>query len=196
MIFHTSDNEISHYIVFHSAECGAMPLSPPSDGGNLVPQGALVLYSNNSRVNTDICGKPCFAESCYGKVPIECCDNADKQVLTLDTLFTDTTCNGPLPITEDIEVYIAGGCSADGTLFYGEQCGGSTFGPFKSLSDGTSLNLGLCDQPDKTCECNAYVQTKEPGCFTVGSPPGDEQYFLKVNDPVCTSSTIESQGNE
>ena len=125
---------------------------------------------------------------------MECCEKADSQFFTMESFFTGNTCKGPLNLDE-ISVYLGGGCSSDGTFFYGEMCGGSNYGAFKTLSDGTPLNLGVCDQPDNTCECNAYVQTKEPGCFTIGTPLNRaEQYFMKVNDPVCTQAAVQSPG--
>ena len=179
-----------------STECEAVSLSPPTDGGDMVPDGALVFYTDASNVDTNVCGEPCFSETCYKQVPMECCDNADSQFFSMDSFFKEgNTCSGPINVTKDLTVYLAGGCSADGTFFYGEMCGGSNFGAFKELSDGTPLNLGVCNQPETICECNAYVQTKTAGCFTVGTPLGAaEQYFMKVNDPVCKKQGIKSQG--
>ena len=98
--------------------------------------------------------------------------------------FTDTTCVGPVSLGEGIDIYFAGGCSEDGEFFYGEQCGGSTFGPF------AELGYGVCEQPEEVCNCNACVSTSEGGCFTVGTPPGaSEQYFMKVNEAVCSPET-------
>ena len=162
-------------------------MSAPSDGGDLVPSGELVFYSDASTVDTDMCGEPCFSETCYNEVPMECCDGADSKFFAMEDYFSDgNTCAGPLPVTETINIYLAGGCSAEGEFFYGEMCGGSEFGAFSFLSDGTELGYGPCVQPDETCMCNAYVSTSEAGCFTVGTPLGaPEQYFMKVNDPVC-----------
>merc|ERR1712032_738625 len=115
--------------------------------------------------------------------------NADETVFDLTNLFAHTTCNGPWPLGEGIDIYFAGGCSADGTFFYGEQCGGSTFGPFSHLSNHTYLGYGACEQPDMLCECNAYVETSEGGCWNIGTPPGSgARYFLQVNDPVCMAT--------
>ena len=127
---------------------------------------------------------------------MECCENADSQYFTMESFFTDNTCKGPLKFSDEISVYLAGGCSSDGTFFYGEMCGGSNYGAFRKLSDGKQLNLGVCDQPDSLCECNAYVQTQEAGCFTIGTTLGAAgQYFMKVNDPVCSLSTEKVPGN-
>ena len=178
-----------------ATECKTVPLSPPTNQGDMVPDGALVFYTDARQVDTNVCGEPCFSENCYGQVPMECCDKADDQYFSMDALFTGKTCSGPVKVTDDLTVYVAGGCSLDGTFFYGEMCGGSNFGAFKELSDGTPLNLGVCNQPDTICKCNAYVQTQTAGCFTVGTPLGAaEQYFMKVNDPVCKTRQVTSQG--
>ena len=153
-------------------------MSPPTNEGNLVPNGALIFYSDNTNVPME-CGAPCFAYDCYNRVPDSCCDGADQEWFTMEQWFSDMTC-----VVEPYGPYLinfAGGCSEEGEFFYGEQCGGSTFGPF------TEFGFPPCDQPDETCSCNAYVKTSEAGCFTVGTPLGaSQQFFLRVNDEVCT----------
>ena len=122
-------------------------------------------------------------------MPDSCCSGADIEALNTVDIFTTTDQCYPLEVQTDdgpITVYLAGGCDPEGTFFYGEQCGGSQFGPFDHLSDGTELGLGVCDQPDQLCNCNAYVSTQEAGCYNVGTPPGAERYFMRVNEAVCT----------
>merc|ERR1719433_2536210 len=104
--------------------------------------------------------------------------------------FTDTTCFGPVSLGEGIDIFFAGGCSEEGEFFYGEQCGGSTIGPF------LEMGLGVCTQPEEECNCNAYVSTKEGGCYTVGTPPGaDEQFFMRVSEDVCVPKATMSPTN-
>jgi hypothetical protein len=174
-------------------ECSAKPLSPPKDGGKLVPDGELKFFSDIEKVPTE-CGKPCFGADCYKPVPMECCKRADKSFLKTSDWFAEKTCLEKPLATEngDIMITFTGGCSAEGKFFYGEQCGGSQFGPFKKFADALGLDLP-CEQPKEKCECNAYVYTEEAGCFNVGTPPGaTERYFMMVNDPVCKRKTAET----
>merc|ERR1719461_1308520 len=174
-------------------ECKAMPKSPPKDGGKLVPDGELKYFSDATNVPTE-CGAPCFGADCYKPVPMSCCKQADKSFLKTSDWFAEKTCLDKPLATEngDIMITFTGGCSAEGEFFYGEQCGGSEFGPFKKFADALGLDLP-CEQPKEKCECNAYVYTKEAGCFNVGTPPGaKERYFMMVNDPVCVRKTVET----
>merc|ERR1719461_274636 len=174
-------------------ECKAMPKSPPKDGGKLVPDGELKYFSDATNVPTE-CGAPCFGADCYKTVPMSCCKQADKSFLKTSDWFAEKTCLDKPLATEngDIMITFTGGCSAEGEFFYGEQCGGSEFGPFKKFADALGLDLP-CEQPKEKCECNAYVYTKEAGCFNVGTPPGaKERYFMMVNDPVCVRKTVET----
>merc|ERR1712046_552837 len=123
-----------------------------------------------------------------------CCTGADSVYLNLSSNFVNgTTCITP-PIVPGITIYIAGGCSDSGELYYGEQCGGSGDGPFSYLthSNGTQgqyLGAGACAQPAEQCKCNAYVKTSTSGCYNIATPPNfGVRYFLQVENPVCTNT--------
>merc|ERR1719433_1056349 len=159
------------------SECDAEPLAVPTDGlPDLVPSGTLKVWSDATQV-PDVCGASCFAPDCYTQVPDECCAGADQDSLDLASFFAQDTCvKAPLTAGDQtFTIAFVGGCSADGKFFYGEQCGGSTFGPFSALSDGTELGFGSCVQPDEDCTCNAYVQTDTAGCWNAGTPPGSAE---------------------
>merc|ERR1719499_1832350 len=100
---------------------------------------------------------------------MECCDGADVDYLETAEFFGDTTCVGPVPLAI-YNIYFAGGCSDEGKFFYGELCGGSDFGPFSFLSDGTELGLGNCAQPSTTCDCLGYINTAQGGCYNAATP--------------------------
>ena len=73
----------------------------------------------------------------------------------------------------------AGGCSDDGTFFYGEKCGGSDFG------DWAEAAYGQCSQPEEYCHCIGTVETQTSGCFAIATiipPPGIQNaVFLQVD---------------
>jgi len=179
------------------------PLKPPTNTKGLIPQGVGVLYANltaNPLPTSVDCGKPCFAADCYTKVPDECCAGAESVFTDLSTTFVDgLSCAGPTTIAPGIDVYVAGGCTDDGEMYYGEQCGGSTFGPFSQLTNadgtaGAAIGYGVCAQPAAKCNCNAVVKTKKAGCYNIGTPPcapGSDcsRYFLKVPKTVCKAPT-------
>merc|ERR1719336_545249 len=171
-------------------ECDAEPMAPYTNEGGLVPQGQLMFVPDAS-VLPESCGDYVFEPMTYEQVPDECCD-AGVVALNMPDVFTSESTCFFLPQvntgTEIIDVYLAGGCSDDGDFFYGEQCGGSTYGPFSYLSDGTYMGLGACEQPGETCTCNGYVNTRTAGCFNVAAFEGsNERYFMRVNDPVCAA---------
>merc|ERR1712156_1045164 len=121
----------------------------------------------------------------YTKVPYVCCDvNAGaKMLVDLTTEWPDVDNCYVLDLLGDMSIHgtWAGGCSDDGTFFYGEKCGGSNFGPFQDTA------YGSCTQPDEYCSCIGTVETKEAGCYTVATPTVSEDptvqtaVFLKVD---------------
>merc|ERR1719242_2597470 len=170
--------------------CTAMPLAPPQRG-NMVPDGDLLKYTDGS-LTPEICGEPCFGSDCYTQVDDSC--GAGELFTTTEDFFEESNCKGPVNLGEDLDIYFAGGCTEEGKFFYGEMCGGSTFGSFNELANGIYLGLDPCNQPEETCVCNAYVYTETAGCFNVGTPPdgSGNRWFMRVNDPVCTDVTADA----
>ena len=99
--------------------CDATPLTPPTDGGSLIPDAAFMHVADASTMPAQ-CQENCFAPDCYDLMPEECCTNENVVILSemRDIYSSENTCNGPLDIGGGISIHVGGGCDASGILNY------------------------------------------------------------------------------
>jgi hypothetical protein len=77
---------------------------------------------------------------------------------------------------------IVNGCKEDGSQFYGEKCGGSSF-----TAAPDDVTYGVCGKGTQTCGCKLYTTSSAPGCYAIASPvPDQNAVFAKFEG--CTSA--------
>jgi len=184
-----------------TADCEAKPA--PTNSIGYIPSAIVVEWVDVNEMPEE-CG-PIFwnsdgtAEGSYAQVPDNCCSDATVLAPLTDLWPQTDNCFVFDPVGDRSFIYgtWAGGCSDDGTFFYGEKCGGSDFG------DWAEAAYGQCSQPEEYCHCIGTVETQAPGCFAIATiipPPGQQNaVFLQVDgcllipDPEPTTSIKETE---
>jgi len=184
------------FFVAADPECMETKTAPADDGG-LTATGALWLHEDSSQL-PDVCGPSYWIGDPF-EVPDFCCSEAVGafEWVPFEQVFTDgSKCENAYPFGPEVAIApkLVSGCSADGTQFYGEKCGGSIFDDITDNGNNNEAAYGSCGPLDTECDCFTYLEASEPGCWVVAVPDTTKQVMVKAGGCVDATEPWKQQG--
>ena len=159
------------YIKIESLDCPETKPAPSTISiAGLVSQGMMMEIKDSSTMPAE-CGPVFFSgDTDIFQVPDKCCtaEVGAEPLIPFSQFGSYKGIEGCFALDPfqdgNITAVLVNGCYDDGTQFYGEKCGGSNF------KGASARAYGECGPAEKDCECNLYVESKSPGCFSIASP--------------------------